>query len=121
MRSFVLVAEHSKCHIHVDRGRGRVAQIAHVERGADGRAHRGGSACSPPHHISVCAQPFTPALSTWQMPHMGTRVRDTWANGDGGGGGGHASRSSARQEEGGCACECRLQRTPLFRCAGKGE
>ena len=101
-------------------GRGRVARIVRAERGAEGRARRGGGACSPPHHILVCAQPFTPALSTWRTLQ---RVQGWGVHGQTqtGRGGGHASGSSVRQEEGGCACEHRLRRTPSSGAQGKGS
>ena len=91
------------------RGRGRVARIARVEKGAGGWAGPGWGACRPPHHISVCAQLFTPRSE---------RVANG-AHMDKGGGymskqeGREGTQSGAAQEEGECTpCEHRLQCTP---------
>ena len=102
-----------------DRGRGRVARIAHAERGAEGQVHCGGGACSPPHHISVCAQPFTPALSTWRAPHMGTRAGGTWANGEGGGG--TQVRAAQDRRKGGAHANTVCGAPPSSGAWGKGS
>ena len=100
------------------RGRGRVARIACAERGAGGRACRSGGACSPPNHISVCAQPFTPTRSTWRTPHTQTMAGGTWANGEGGWGGTQGGVAQDRRKGGAHANTVCGAPPSLFRCAG---
>ena len=91
------------------RGRGRVAQIAHVEKGAGGWARHGWGACSPPHHISVCTQPFTPCSERMVNSAHADKGGGYVSKQEGRGG----MQSGAVQEEGECApCKHRLQHTP---------